>query len=368
MTILRFKSMPFYLAIIVILFAGLSSNVYAENSSAEPDSLKKSSFTVLPFAFYSPETKFAFGIFPNYIFRTSPSSRPSSISLPGYYSTKKQISVTLRPLLYLKDEKYFIDAAIAFSKWPEYYFGIGPDTREEDREKYTVRNFRIDLAGGQKFRNNIYLGLSFRYYYQKFLETETDGALATQTITGSMDGDLFGGGFLVLLDTRDNIFFPTRGFLGKAEFKIYGTDLIGDYTYYRFNVDLRNFREISANQVIAAHACFDLVTEGAPFIVYPRLGDIVRGYYPTRYTGQNLIAFEAEYRFHPIFWRFGLAGFAGAGTVSESLSGLRDTTLRFAAGLGLRFQLVPEEKLSVRFDLGFGDESAEFYMSIDEAF
>jgi hypothetical protein len=79
------------------------------------------------------------------------------------------------------------------------------------------------------------------------------------------------------------------------------------------------------------------------------------------------MAFQAEYR-APLFWRFGLVGFAGFGAVAHKFSDLNFGELRPAYGIGLRFLFDKKEKIQVRFDYAKGKDSSGFYASIFEAF
>ena len=70
----------------------------------------------------------------------------------------------------------------------------------------------------------------------------------------------------------------------------------------------------------------------------------------------------------PLFWRLGMVGFAGFGNVAEKFSHLRLGELRASYGFGLRFLFDQKEKIQVRMDIAFGENSTGFYFSIYEAF
>jgi len=61
--------------------------------------------------------------------------------------------------------------------------------------------------------------------------------------------------------------------------------------------------------------------------------------------------------------------FVGAGQTGHDLRDFKLNQTRVAGGAGIRFRIVEKEKLSLRFDYGFGDRGDRgFYVSATEAF
>jgi hypothetical protein len=72
---------------------------------------------------------------------------------------------------------------------------------------------------------------------------------------------------------------------------------------------------------------------------------------------------------YPLRWRFGLVGFAGGGDVFYSPGKFSLKSLKPSYGFGLRFAVVPAEKINLRMDFGFTNESfAGPVFTIGEAF
>ena len=66
--------------------------------------------------------------------------------------------------------------------------------------------------------------------------------------------------------------------------------------------------------------------------------------------------------------RFGVAAFAGAGTVAPSLSTLTSSTLLPSFGAGARWLLLPRQRTTIRVDYVVGKGSAGFYIAFNDAF
>ena len=75
-----------------------------------------------------------------------------------------------------------------------------------------------------------------------------------------------------------------------------------------------------------------------------------------------------EYRKQFKNTRWGAVVFVGGGDVGDKLSSFKLKNIRPNGGFGLRFLLDKEENLNVRADLGIGNEKANVYLNLSEAF
>ena len=82
---------------------------------------------------------------------------------------------------------------------------------------------------------------------------------------------------------------------------------------------------------------------------------------------RQLAAAQLEYRF-PIYKRFAGVAFAAMGSVTHRWSNWQSDYLRYTLGGGLRFVLLPEDKIRLRFDIGVGKNTSAFYLTVGEAF
>ena len=76
---------------------------------------------------------------------------------------------------------------------------------------------------------------------------------------------------------------------------------------------------------------------------------------------------QAEYRF-PIFGRLGGAAFLGTGKVAHTLKAFDLSGLHTAAGTGLRFAIVPSERINIRLDFAYAATGIGYYLDLGEAF
>jgi len=338
----------------------------------ETDSLKRTSFNVWPYAFYTPEQSLAFGAGGIFIFYTAddPIVKPSKIGFGGYYTINKQYRVSANPVFYFFENKLFLKAPTSYTYMVDKFWGIGNETPDIPNETFTRRVFNttVTLQAPPLWFISDRTGLVFDYETTTIVDKQDNQLLLNDVVTGSNGGQLFGFGTDLLWDTRDNIFFPNTG--GYQYFKWMFYSGLGDYQYASFEMDVRHFRAIKPDHVIAGQLYISSVYGDAPFYKLPAVGgnSHLRGYYTGRYRDNLFMMLQLEYRQY--FWkRFGFVVFAGAGDVAPDMLRFKFDYLKYSFGGGLRFMFNQKEKVNLRADVGFGRPgNIGVYFGIEEAF
>ncbi len=327
---------------------------------------------VLPIIFSMPETKLGGGFGGLFTIRPAgspPGARPSSLYFHGIYTQLKQWELSLKPELYLRNERIFLSADLIVSKFPNKYWGIGNDVPDAWEENYTPRKLSADLSFQRKLSpaKRFYLGLLYRFEHIKMLKTER--ALAAGGVPGSEGGTTSGAGFIFNLDSRDNVFYPRSGNYFQVKTVFHGGLLGSDYAFSLLDIDLRKYMTVFSRSVLALQTVFLTYGGTAPFYRMSKIGGdaIMRGYYTGRYRDRSLLAFQAEFRF-PVKWRFSAVVFGGFGQVADGLGRLRLDGFKYSVGFGLRFTVVPKEGTNIRLDQAFGRGSSGYYLNANEAF
>jgi outer membrane protein assembly factor BamA len=350
-------------------FASSPEDITSEKDSA---SLKKTGFIFIPAVFYTPETKIAGGASALFYFRNSGSAsdkRPSTINPTVIYTQRKQMILQLTWELYMKNGLYRLNGNAVYMKYPDKFYGIGPNTIQSMEESFTPRNAIVQIILRRKLMESIYAGVLYHFQDTKLQEIDPDGALAQKLIPGSSGGTVSGTGVMFDWDNRDNIFYSTSG--GYFEFvAAFARKAIGsDFIFNQYNLDLRHFISITNAQVLAIQGYASLLNGNVPFQSMSKVGgaSLLRGYYEGRYRDKNLAMIQAEYRFMP-WQRFGFTAFAGLGDVSDRISHFELDRLKYSVGGGFRYVFNPEEKLNLRVDLAYGKNTSGLYLTIGEAF
>jgi outer membrane protein assembly factor BamA len=344
-------------------------------AGARPDSLPqpRSSFVVLPYAYYTPETKIAFGAGSIYSFRTAdafPDGRPSSLRAAATYTQLGQIILALLPEIYLQKERYYYTGFYGYYRYPDKFWGIGGDTPDGAEEGYRKNDFESSTSLQRRIAPGIYAGALLQYRYMDVDETAPRGALQAGGIAGSRGGSASGLGVIVRYDTRDHVYQPSTGFYHQCSAVGFGRAIGSDYTFNLLSLDLRMYRSLFGSHVLALQTYDTFISGEAPFQMLGLLGGSywMRGYYLGRYRDRNMITAQVEYRL-PVWWRFGAVGFAGVGDVAGDAGKFRIDRLKHSVGCGVRFMFDTREKINARLDIGFGsDDNAGVYAMVLEAF
>jgi outer membrane protein assembly factor BamA len=321
-----------------------------------------------PVAFYTPETGFGGGLAAGYIFPRRGERHPSSVMGISFYTEKDQSLIALAPELYLEGGFHGL-MEVGYQKFPDSYWGIGPDTEDGDEEKYTPELAEARLIGELEFYPGLRAGLQFRYVREVILETEEGGQLEDRTIPGSTGGTTAGAGILGTYDSRDNRFSSSTGWYVYLSHTTYGRALLSDHSYTSIMLDVRKFFPVLGSHVFATRLYSRSTSGTVPFQELPCLGgqSAMRGYQAGRYRDKFAAYAQAEYRV-PFLWVTSLAVFGSAGSVSSDIGSFSINRMKYAGGGGIRFRL-NRERFSLRFDYAVtGEGGSNFYVSANEAF
>ena len=381
----RYRSLLFLLVLIILISP--SNFLWAEDKGTAKDNgqiaqakiteeneKNKVGITLLPIVYYTPETKIAFGVGGIFTYRFGlffKKARPSTLYLAGIYTQMKQYILQLKPEIYLKNNSILLTGNFLVQHFPTNFWGVGANTSDSTKENYTPQSYFLEFGYQQKIFTKIPVYLGIRYHLEDYriLEKEPGKLLDQHLVPGSEGGFLSGPGLIITYDDRDNIFYPTEGYYLQTYLfwnnKVFGSN----FNFFNCNFDLRDYLPIADGQILALQATFAFNSGYVPFFRLSTLGGdtILRGYYSGRYRDKDLLAFQAEYRF-PVWKRFSAVVFGALGNIADRLDHFTWDTLRYAAGFGLRFKVIPKEKANIRIDFAFGPHTTGIYLKAGEAF
>lgn len=381
----RFKSL--FEAVTIFVFFSmvlLTASVFPQQTSPKRDGQQiviseaqepdRMGLTLLPIIYYTPETGIAFGLGSLITYRFGlifKQARPSTMFIGAIYTQLKQFTLQVKPEIYLKNNSLFIAGNFLAERFPSKLWGIGPDTSDAMQEVYTPQRFLMELGLQKKLGQNLplYLGLKYRLESTRIVEIEPGKLLDQELVSGSRGGLLSGPGLLASFDNRDNIFYPKSGLYLQANINWNDHFFGSDYDFLSFQLDLRNYHQVGENQVLALQALAETTTGDVPFYRLPRLGgdSLLRGFYNGRFRDMNLVAFQAEYRF-PVWKKLGAVVFGAMGSLASRFRDISFDNLKYSAGLGLRFKIIPRENANLRVDLAFGPGTYGIYFKAGESF
>jgi outer membrane protein assembly factor BamA len=326
-----------------------------------------------PFVFYSPETNWAFGAGGIIYFKLSDQfkSKPSSITASGFYTINEQFDITIIPEIYLKHDQHLLSIKFNYGEIFDYFYGVGSTSPDIENNQYLQRNFILNIKYQVKaFDKNLKMGPVYEWRNMDVINSEDNPLLDSNLVRGSTGGTTSGLGVIASWDTRDNIFYPSKGGFHQFSATYYSKAFGSDFDYSKYLLDLRRYISLSPNHILALQAYAIVEFAYPPFYELALLGGdkVMRGYLYGRYRDRLYYAIQAEYRL-PVIWRFGFVVFGGFGDVASELAKVTLATIKPTYGFGIRFRIDELQKLDLRVDFGFGEDNANgIYFSVNQAF
>ncbi len=361
----------FFLLIIVIFLLGPSLSAQESHNQEVQDS-SNVRYKIIPIAWFLPETGFAIGLTGLSTFRLSgepASSRPSQIYFDAAYTFKNQILLFVPYELYWNNEDYRLKGEIGWYKYFYNFHGLGSNSRMDDIETYDVTFPRLVTQLTRKIYGPVFTGIGYKFDNFDIRELEVGGILETAQPTGYEGGRISNVFFSFLLDSRNDIFNPQKGLYIETFLERGIKSLGSSFSFSKIEVDARSFHALTPSLVLANNIYFMQVGEGAPFFQYPYLSTSRRGrgFGDRRFIDRALLNAQSELRF-PIKGRFDGAVFASAGWLGDGINDLKNSSVKFAYGAGIRYVIDEKEGTKIRLDLGFSDEAFQVYITANESF
>ncbi len=353
----------------------LGSTAVAEaeaNAEASTDKADRSGWIAFPVAGYSPETSLELGGLVIYFFEMDKQSSLSSFPVLLIGTLKRQVLLEIRPELFLDNDNYRLWTRIDLQRFPDEFFGVGNDIRDEDQEPYQRSFLRVRTILWRRIFERLYGGVVSDYKTLSLEVQRANGLFATRDYVGEGGGTTSGIGPSIAFDTRDHKNYPRRGTLLELSVTPYVPAFGSDYSFTRTLVDTRGYIPTYGRQLLALRYMYEATVGNVPFYMLPQLGGghLLRGYFAGKYRDKHLQALEAEYRAH-LFWRFRGAVFGGVGQVGDQYETMWKAPWRPSFGAGVRYNLKdPDDIVNFRVDFGWWPWSGDsgLYVAATEIF
>ncbi len=396
-SIVLLKGIPLLFSIFLPFFLGVSYNVSAQSPLAkiagDADSLKMvegkflRKLYGLPIITFAPETSLQFGAVGVFIFRRAGVAREtqlSSIRSPISYTINNQFRAKLAITYYSNANKHMFTAMGEYFEYPLFFYGLGNATAKEDEEIYTSRTLLFGFTYLKSLTPGLYLGLGYNYLQSRIIKFVPGGQLSEPGVVPGNNGSM-NSGFNINMryDNRDNHLNANSGLYLDFKVSNYEPWMGSEYDFTQLFLDYRQYFLLFDKHVLAVQLVLTNTWGGPSFETMALLGgkSIMRGHYIGRYRDNNLYAAQVEYRLPlgrekwnddreevPFRERWGMVGFFGLGDVYGPYSNSSLGSIKSSAGIGIRYLILPKERINIRLDFGFGDRLPGFYFSVSEAF
>ena len=354
----------------------------------------------IPVVNYSPESTWEFGAAAQGYFRLPNQERTSIVQLDGTYSLNHQWYINAQGNLYFgnrisdngyrTEKNWQLQFRAGYSNRPATYYGTYNDPHFANEGNMGIGMLRQGTPyqlqrGYLNIQAPIYIGPNFA------LGPMTDVLIAQFAIqdlyTTTAPLIQIGLGAVAQYDTRDNIFYPTRGIFFKASAAAAWTNKMdipqGQQATINglLSADLRHYISLPHDLIIAWQFKGQMllseyfISHLTLYPMLPRLGgqDGLRGINSDMFRDDIMMALQAELRI-PIWSIFRATVFAGIGDVYDFHNWHWEIP-KVGYGIGLR-AAINKAKVNIRFDVARSNvdprwnhiNAYSFYLTATEAF
>ena len=234
--------------------------------------------TPFPVIYYTPETSLALGGGVVFTLRDKGETlekRPDNMQVMAAYTLNNQLFLMLSPEKYFNDQRGRLFMNVGYLSWPTSFFGVGNDSDidgdeiEELEETYTDESIMVQPWFMHTVVADLSMGLTLDWKNTRVQDVEEGGIIDQDDITGAEGGISSGLGPVINWDTRDNLFSPSRGSWHKAWAWFYRESMGSDFDYDYYGLDLRHYRPVLGESVLALQGYLALTSGDVPFYEYP---------------------------------------------------------------------------------------------------
>lgn len=359
----------------VLLFLSLSVFFFSAPSNLHAQQKKDSLVwkkTIIPVAFYLPETSLAAGASGILTFKKASApeeERSSQILFAAIATLKRQVEFITAYEIYKNQRKHRFKGELGYYRYFYNYFGIGAQSRSEDHEVYNVNFPRATFSYARKLYKVFNVGLGYKMDRFDIYEREAGGLLDLTRPIGWEGGFKSNAMALFFVDTRDNINAPKRGLYAELTVEQSLAWFFSDFDYLKMDIDLRYFSDLKNDWVLGHQLWITHSTSGTPFydLAHISTASRSRGFDDRRFISYSMATLQSELRF-PIMGKFRASAFYSYNVMPDKWSDLFANEEYLTYGIGLRYILNRENRTNIRLDIARGDGKMNFYLTANEAF
>jgi len=348
--------------------------VFNNALSSPADSVKKSKIGALPSCFFTPETRFGFGVFMYSYFNTDKASiinKKSNAQTYLSYTINKQFSLENDFQIWLSNNKFILTGGLNVSRFPEFFYGISNDTKESDKIMISFDDVKLKSKNLVRLQKNLYFGCYYQFekLYNLNNKLKQNMTNMCELIPGGAGYSASGTGPIFIYDKRDNPLNPAKGSYLETSLQHFNKAIGSQYKFTAFIFDVRKYNTLFKKLIWNGNAYFFFNKGEVPFRMLATIGGarFLRGYYRGRFRDNNMIVLQQEFRM-PIYKWFGLAAFGGVGSVAKVLKDFQKNEIHYNYGFGLRIKINKKENTNLRLDYGITKDSQGIYLIFAEAF
>ena len=377
------KKKPFVIAILALILLSLVIGPAFGQTEPEDEGSSDVLWTIVPGPFYNPNVGFGVLVMPMVMYSLDPEDEisPMSSTMLGLLWTKPDWSQKgstwmggINQQFYINEDTWRLSGYLAGGTILYRFFETGNEAGGSNAEAWIRQDgFAGNVMALRKIVSRLYGGVFYNFQaFKMYGRDPADQALLDLMGIPTDMQFVSSLGARLLWDSRDNQYAASEGVYAELNAD-YGAEWLGSstnwgalaLTYSQYAALTPNLRHILAWQGRVRTGFGDVPPNDMSSVGSDRSG--YRGYLAGEYKDKSV--FEAQLEYRPFFTkRFGAVAFAGVGNVFADITKFGQGTWLPAAGFGVRFAAIPEERVNARLDFAWGIDSFAIYFSLGEAF
>jgi outer membrane protein assembly factor BamA len=256
--------------------------------------------------------------------------------------------------LYLNEDKWRITGGLGVGNLNFQYFETATGTEESGFVNYSSMSRFFFAKVMRKIYGRVYMGgfVSMKHSKTKFEHSDS---------TTEIDANGFGPS--ILLDSRNNVYAPKKGWQVATDYTINAAWTGSDSLFSTLRSYANWYVSLSKKTVFAARISATVGIGAVPFTGQHTVGGRdIRGYSDGKYRGNQVYAAQTELRWN-FYRRWGTVVFAGVAFTEKPSSGALP-----GVGLGIRFLAIRAQNINIGVDGALGKGDSGIYFRINEAF
>jgi outer membrane protein assembly factor BamA len=292
--------------------------------------------------------------------------KPTVITPSFLYSKKGYISSAVK--FDATSNRWSFNGETSYNDYVARYYEVGNSTpKKNNYELFDTK--RTLLFSKIYYQLNSAISTGIYTEYSKIVNSKHKDTPLTASLSKHPKIRTFAIGSLLKIDKRNHFNYPSKGYMIKLNVNSYFPNKGSKYQKYKF--DFRKFHKINSKGIIAWNTILESSIGKTP---YHNLSTIsgankLRGLdNPNQYLNKHAVLAQIEYR-HNLCTDLSGVLFTGLGNTNNKINNHLLQHIKGVAGFGLRYSIMPEQKLNLRLDYGIGFKNTRsFFITVSEAF
>jgi outer membrane protein assembly factor BamA len=342
-----------------------SANVVAQQADTvakKKSLLQRSSIAPLPIIAYNRSFGLTGGLLVNAFTKIKPSdsiSPASRTTIGAGYTQNKSWVLLASQMLFLKNDRWRINWTLGLGSINFQYLDELGEAGNAVFVKYQTRGNFFASTILYKVGGRFFTGIKYQYSETSTIFDNESRPSDTTTLVSF--------GIPVTFDTRDFVYYPQKGVNANIQFNTHAKWLGSEEDFNAITAHCNFFKRLTPKGILAARFYTYAGLGSVPFVGQKAVGGKdLRGYTKGQYRGNVLSAVQTEYRL-ALYKKWGMVAFAGA-AIAGGIDNTDFSGLLPAAGAGLRYTLIPRQKINIGAEVAVGKNDWGFYFRIGETF